>query len=268
MNRQATSRLPRAAVCARGVTLAPSWQAATNQPITGNSTNAPVASFTSGTTATVLGDVYVNATGFAPGLDVTLTLHSTPTTLGVVPADSAGSIGTLMTLPPGTAPGLHTITLSGFAPDGLPMTLSATINVVTSTTITGNISGDVYLCSGGAPTTTEVPGGTLGAMGPQTVPIQANPLAPSSVLAGTYTMTATPPSGYQLSACGSATNGATQSVVVPSNGNGVGVFYVTPISPCAAGLQAHILTASYGRSTFTGLFCVNAKGVGTYTQGK
>ena len=39
------------------------------------------------------------------------------------------------------------------------------------------------------------------------------------------------------------------------------------MSLCASGLQAHTLTASYAASTFTGLFCVNAKGVGTYTQG-
>ena len=36
---------------------------------------------------------------------------------------------------------------------------------------------------------------------------------------------------------------------------------------CATGFKPQILTATYGTSTFTGLFCVNAKGVGTYTQG-
>ena len=46
-------------------------------------------------------------------------------------------------------------------------------------------------------------------------------------------------------------------------------FTVAPssLAPCASGLQAHTLRASYGTSTFTGLFCVNGKGVGTYTQG-
>ena len=38
-------------------------------------------------------------------------------------------------------------------------------------------------------------------------------------------------------------------------------------SSCAAGLNAHVLSATYAKGTFTGLFCVNAKGVGTYTQG-
>ena len=35
---------------------------------------------------------------------------------------------------------------------------------------------------------------------------------------------------------------------------------------CATGLMPHILNATYGTDTFTGLFCVNAKGTGTYTQ--
>ena len=131
----------------------------------------------------------------------------------------------------------------------------------------GTLSGDIYLCSNATPTTTEVSGGTLGATGPQSVATQANPLGPSTVYAGTYTMTATAPSGYQLSACGTTTASPTQTVMVAQNGAGAGVFYVTPISPCAAGLTAHTLSATYAKGTFSGLFCVNAKGVGTYTQG-
>ena len=42
---------------------------------------------------------------------------------------------------------------------------------------------------------------------------------------------------------------------------------ITYVPLCAAGLTPHVLNATYGTSTFTGLFCVNAKGVGTYTQG-
>jgi hypothetical protein len=45
---------------------------------------------------------------------------------------------------------------------------------------------------------TEVPGGTLGATGPQTIPTQANPVGPVSVVAGIYHMTETNPPGYQL----------------------------------------------------------------------
>ena len=129
----------------------------------------------------------------------------------------------------------------------------------------GTLSGDIYLCSNGTQTTTEVSGGTLAVTGPQNVPSQANPLT-TTLLPGTYTVTATAPSGYQLSACGSTTNSASQQVVVNAFG-GTAVFYVTPISPCAAGLTPHKFAATYGTQTFTGLFCVNTRGIGTYTQG-
>ncbi len=36
---------------------------------------------------------------------------------------------------------------------------------------------------------------------------------------------------------------------------------------CATGLHPHVLTATYATGTFTGLFCLNGKGYGTYTQG-
>ena len=43
-------------------------------------------------------------------------------------------------------------------------------------------------------------------------------------------------------------------------------FTVVP-TLCGAGLNAHVLTATYHAGNFIGLFCVNAKGIGTYTQG-
>ena len=98
------------------------------------------------------------------------------------------------------------------------------------TPTTQTIAGHIYLCSNGTQTSTEVTGGTLGATGPQAVPTQANPLSPTEVAAGTYTMTATAPSGYHLVTCGSVSNSSTQSVVVPSSGAGVGTFYVTATS--------------------------------------
>lgn len=42
---------------------------------------------------------------------------------------------------------------------------------------------------------------------------------------------------------------------------------ITYVPPCGAGLTPHVLNATYATRTFTGLFCVNAKGIGTYTQG-
>jgi hypothetical protein len=111
---------------------------------------------------------------------------------------------------------------------------SATVSVKPTSGGTQTIAGHVYLCSNGTQTTTEVPGGTLGATGPQTVATQPNPLGPVSVAAGTYTMTETNPPGYELAAaCGSTSN--TQTVVVPSGGAGVGIFYVTPTTTCPSG---------------------------------
>jgi hypothetical protein len=102
------------------------------------------------------------------------------------------------------------------------------------------ITGHIYLCDvTGSPTTIEVPGGTLEANGPQTLASQANPVTTISVADGLYTMTADPPNGFLLVACGGSasisSNGlsASQSVPVPSGGAGSGVFYVS--APPAAG---------------------------------
>ncbi|HUC37412.1 MAG TPA: hypothetical protein VMR97_09840 [Acidimicrobiales bacterium] len=98
-----------------------------------------------------------------------------------------------------------------------------------------SIAGHIYLCSSGSQTTTEVPGGTLAATGPQAVTATANPLAPASVPAGSYVMGATAPAGYEFVTCGgSSTVGtpdttASDPVTVPVNGSGVGIFYVIPI---------------------------------------
>ncbi len=117
------------------------------------------------------------------------------------------------------------------------------------------IAGHIYLCNAGTQSTTEVPGGSLAAAGSglTTVPSTDNPLAPTSVLAGTYTMTATTPPGYQLASCsGSSTpNGpgtsATESVNVPSGGAGVGIFYVTSIQTIAG----HIYLCNAGTQSTT-----------------
>ena len=89
------------------------------------------------------------------------------------------------------------------------------------------ISGHIYACWKGTPTTSEVPGGTLAVTsGPTTIPAQPNPVEPTNVPAGSYVMTATPPSGYRFAACGTGSTGRTQSVTVPGGGLGVGTFYV------------------------------------------
>jgi hypothetical protein len=100
------------------------------------------------------------------------------------------------------------------------------------------IAGHIFLCSTtGSPTTTEVTGGTLTSTGPQNLPSQANPLTDTTVTSGTYTMAATSPATYVFVPCGSpaiiAASGtdATESVVVPSGGHGVGSFYVVLAAP-------------------------------------
>ena len=63
---------------------------------------------------------------------------------------------------------------------------------------------------------------------------------------------------------GTEVGGAGSSYAIPSGGI---TLYAHWTSLCAAGLTPHVLNATYATGTFTGLFCVNAKGVGTYTQG-
>ena len=76
--------------------------------------------------------------------------------------------------------------------------------------------------------------------GLSTVPPTLNPLAPADVIAGSYSMTASSPPGFQLVACGGSSSpnaagtSATESVDVPSGGAGVGVFYAAPSSPPAS----------------------------------
>lgn len=92
------------------------------------------------------------------------------------------------------------------------------------------LAGDIYLCNAGVASTTEVPGGTLSATGPQSLGPQPNPLAATQVAAGAYTMTATAPSGYELTACGTASSNP-QQVQVGVGGAGQGVFYAAPVPP-------------------------------------
>jgi hypothetical protein len=105
---------------------------------------------------------------------------------------------------------------------------------------TGTISGHIYLCTAGSPTTTEISGGTLAATGPTPVATRPNPVTANVVTAGSYTMSAGSPDGFTFVLCGgTATIGSTgqtasESVVVPSGGGGAGLFYVTG-PPVAAG---------------------------------
>jgi hypothetical protein len=121
----------------------------------------------------------------------------------------------------------------------------------------GSIAGHIYLCNAGSQTTTEIAGGTLSATGPTTVSTVSNPLAPTTVPTGTYTMSATAPSGYNFVTCGDATTigspptTANQPVVVPLNGTGVGIFYVSPPVVAPSALAGHIYLCNNGTQTTT-----------------
>ena len=122
--------------------------------------------------------------------------------------------------------------------------------------VSQTIAGHIYLCVNGAPSTTEQSGGTLAASGPTTLSATPNPLAPTQVNAGGYTVTATAPPGYTLVACtGSSTpdssgSTATESVTVPSGGAGVGIFYVVPV-PVSQTIAGHIYLCVNGAPSTT-----------------
>src|SRR5579859_5628539 len=166
------------------------------------------------------------------------------------------------TMSAGSPSGYQLVVCGSTATVTSPSTATESVNVPSGgagvgifyvTKITQTIAGHIYDCTGGTATTTEVPGGTLGAGGPQSVATQGNPLTPTQVVAGTYTMSAGSPSGYQLVVCGSTAtvtspSTATESVNVPSGGAGVGIFYVTKITQTIAG---HIYDCTGGTATTT-----------------
>ncbi|MGC1184874.1 MAG: putative Ig domain-containing protein [Candidatus Dormiibacterota bacterium] len=81
-------------------------------------------------TAVTLGEsLYLSATGFNPGSQVSATLHSIPVSLGTTDADDTGAVGFVVTIPSDTLPGAHTIILTGFAPDGSALTETAAITI-------------------------------------------------------------------------------------------------------------------------------------------
>jgi uncharacterized repeat protein (TIGR01451 family) len=114
-----------------------------------------------------------------------------------------------------------------------------------------SIAGHIYLCDSAHPTATEVPGGSLASTGPQTLGSSPNPLPVTKVAPGGYVMTATPPPGYVLVACGGSSaptsggTGATEGVVVPARGSGVGIFYVTNSAPALTVLKSATQSSYY-----------------------
>ena len=182
------------------------------------------------------------------------TLSNTTYSIAKSPGTPFQSTTLTQTLP-ATATGDITMDISSTWTDGLTKTDTSTFSLSESCgPPTQTIAGHIYLCDDGNPTTTEESGGTLAASGPTTVPATANPLAPTSVAAGGYTMTASTPKGYTLVTCGGSStpdgsgSSATEPVTVPSGGAGVGIFYVTPVIQTIAG-HIYLCDADAGTTT-------------------
>lgn len=58
-------------------------------------------------------EIIVNGSGFEPGEEVTVTMHSEPTVLGTVTADALGRISFVATVPPDKAAGSHELEFTG-----------------------------------------------------------------------------------------------------------------------------------------------------------
>jgi hypothetical protein len=183
------------------------------------------------------------------------TLNSTTYSVAASPGQPFSSTTLTQTLP-ATASGVITIDISSSWTDGFTVTSTGSYDLsqLSCGAPSQTIAGHIYLCASGNPTTTEESGGTLAASGPTTVAGTPNPLAPTPVGAGTYTMTATAPPGFQLVTCGgsstpnSSGSSATTPVTVPSGGAGVGIFYVAAITQTIAG---HIYLCASGNPTTT-----------------
>jgi hypothetical protein len=185
------------------------------------------------------------------------TLNSSNFSIAATPGATESTATLTQTLPAGTALGTLTMNIdSKWTPDGYSRTDSGTFSLASSNCAAPvqTIGGHIYLCNDSNPTTTEESGGTLAATGPQSISSTSNPLAPTNVEAGDYTMTANAPAGYTLVVCGGSSTpsgsgtSATESVTVPSGGAGVGDFYVTPITQTIAG---HIYLCNAGTKTTT-----------------
>jgi hypothetical protein len=180
----------------------------------------------------------VSVTSVTGGLS---TLNSTTYGIAASPGQPYSSTTLTQTLPP-SASGPITIDISSKWSDSFSTTDVGTYDLSQlhcAAPPRQTIAGHIYLCNNANPTTTEVSGGSLAASGPSPVSATPNPLAPTDVGAGGYTMTATAPPGYGLVVCtGSSTPSAsgttaTEAVTVPSGGAGVGIFYVVASSDVA-----------------------------------
>lgn len=81
-------------------------------------------------TATAGGQVTVRGQGWHAESEVTVTMRSEPVVLGVASTDADGAFSRSYGIPADTAPGAHTITLSGMDVDGEPATVVLDLTVL------------------------------------------------------------------------------------------------------------------------------------------
>jgi 5'-nucleotidase len=85
---------------------------------------APTTTITTNTsTTTPGGSLIVTGNGFVDNEGITLTLHSTPVTLGTTTASATGSFSTTVTIPSNTDPGTHQIVATGTTGDSASTTI-------------------------------------------------------------------------------------------------------------------------------------------------
>jgi hypothetical protein len=198
--------------------------------------------------STVSGNTATNADGGGiVNLTGTLTINSS--TVSDNTATGAAGIDNFATLtigativavnPGGNCSNQGTTTSLGYNLTDDPSTantcdFTATGDVLGVNPLLGSLSNN------GGPTQTLLPATTSPAVG-------AIPSAPATILGGVQVCPRVDQRG--VVSVGNCTIGAVE------------------VALCAVGLQPHVLSATYPKGTFSGLFCVNAKGVGTYTQG-
>ncbi len=207
------------------------------------------------------------------------TLDAPAFSIAASPGQPSQTATLTQTLPAGTT-GVITLDVSSTWSNGASETGSGTfdLSMIGCAAPVQSIAGHIYLCHGGNPTTDEETGGMLGADGTglSTVPPTLNPLAPADVIAGSYSMTASSPPGFQLVACGGSSSpnaagtSATESVDVPSGGAGVGVFYAAPSSPPAsvpAGTATNSVTPATAGGSVTPTITATDPGTPTTATG-
>lgn len=92
---------------------------------------APECTLAAGDAEVVAGEtVTVACAGWAPNTEVTATLFSTPVVLGTTVTDAQGRLTQGFTIPADTAPGPHTLRMSGLNPQNVPTNVDLALTVV------------------------------------------------------------------------------------------------------------------------------------------